>query len=97
MIRYHTCRTCIYFRPGAVADMRQPSPIESEDDLGVCEANPPIPVQGGVKGFMVGYQPLVHASRSCIDYATHDGWDGDDDGRRQGKVRHLRPVGQDAA
>lgn len=97
MKRHHTCRTCGHFRPGAVADMRQPSPIDSDDELGVCEALPPIPVQGGVKGFMVGHQPLVHASRSCVDYIPHADWDGTDDPASQAKVRHLRPVHGSAA
>ena len=90
MKRHHTCGTCAHFRPGAAASMAQPAPIESDSTTGVCEAEPPIAIKDS-RGYLIGHQPMVHASRSCIDYLPHPDWDGDDQ-PPTAKVRHLRPV-----
>jgi hypothetical protein len=92
MKRYHTCQTCAHFRPGAVASMARPAPVDSDSDIGVCEADPPIPMKDS-KGYLIGYQPTVHASRSCVDYVPHVDCDDDhDDQPPPANVRHLRPV-----
>lgn len=44
MTRTSMCGTCVYFRPGASSDMSAPAPLESDDDLGVCEYYPPDPI-----------------------------------------------------
>jgi hypothetical protein len=79
MKRYHTCRTCAHFRPGAPSNMSEPAPIEGNQDLGVCEINGPQPARTLGSPAIVGMQPTVHASRSCADYLPHIDLDDDDD------------------
>lgn len=70
MKRNHTCRTCYHFRPGAPSDMSKPAPVESDADIGVCEAGyqpPARDVQSA--SFAVGVQPIVHHSRFCSEHA----------------------------
>jgi len=81
MKRRHTCRTCDHFRPGASSNMSWPAPIESDDELGVCEYTQPEPAQLPIGGpSTIGLQPVVHESRSCAEYMPHADYDGDDDG-----------------
>jgi len=101
MKRHHTCRTCAHFRPGASSDMSEEAPIESSDDLGVCEFREPKPHQRPLGRLdLVGMQPTVHASRSCAEYLPHVDYGGDDDGDGlavPGEVRRLRSVSAKAA
>lgn len=101
MKREHTCRTCMHFRAGASSDMSKPAPIDSHDELGVCEYREP---QAQLRPLgrleLAGMQPVVHASRSCQEYLPHADYDGDDDGDGMpipGNVRHLTPVPAKAA
>jgi hypothetical protein len=82
--------------------MSKPAPIDSDDELGVCEYREPqaqIPPLGPLD--LVGMQPVVHESRSCQEYMPDDcEEDGGDDGDGlpvPGKVRHLTPVTTRAA
>ena len=62
MKRHHTCRTCAHFRPGAAASMAQPAPIDSDSDVGVCEAEPPIAMKDS-RGYFIGHLRANIASR----------------------------------
>ncbi|WP_159981882.1 MULTISPECIES: hypothetical protein [unclassified Novosphingobium] len=102
MKRTHTCKTCMHFRPGADSDMSEPAPIESTDDLGVCEYREPVPRPRPIGPLViVGTQPVVHASRSCQEYLPDDldeGGGDDGDGLPvPGNVRHLASVTPRAA
>lgn len=90
MKRTHICRDCGHFRAGATANMKRAAPIESDEDTGVCEALPPIPIKDD-KGYLIGHQPIVHATRSCVDFVDRTNWDEGDD-PPSAKVRHLHPV-----
>jgi len=101
MKRTHTCGTCMHFRPGASSDMTEPAPIDSDDEMGVCEYREPRPEMRHLgPPALIGFQPAVHASRSCPEYmprADYDGGDDDDGLPVPGNVRHLTAVSAKAA
>lgn len=106
MKRHHTCGTCAHFRPGACSDMTLPAPIDSTEEMGVCEYGVPEAAPRMGPPATIGLQPAVHCSRSCAEYFPHADYDGDDDGGpdddgepipAHSKVRHLAAVGRKAA
>lgn len=91
MTRRHLCRDCGHFRPGATGYMKRAAPIDSDDELGVCEASPPIPMKDE-SGYIIGHQPIVHETRSCVDFVHRSNWEEGDDPPPAATVRHLHPV-----
>lgn len=95
------CRNCVFWRQGAPSDMRVPVAHDPDAETGACEVGPASMYE--MNDQWVAFQPIVHATRSCSEFArprsTPDDDDPDDGGPGDGephptfsRVHALFPV-----
>lgn len=75
------CATCVWWTrsaPKLANAIRDPS---AAFELGTCQVNPPVVVQGS-GSFPVPMYPETHESRFCGRWAPTEGSDDPDDGER---------------
>jgi hypothetical protein len=77
--------------------MSEPAPVDSDEELGVCEFEGPQPERLFGSPATVGLQPVVHASRSCAEYLPHIDHEDDGEPAAPPAKRHLQAVPTEAA